>query len=164
MANVCKVCDHPERDAIDLACTGTESNCRIATKYGLGEKSVREHRKNHLPATVAKSADAAEATRADTLLAQVIKHRDNAAWFVQQAQDIVREAREAKALGAAIEAIKSVAAPLREAKGALELLGRVTGELQDKPAVHIDARTVQVMSDRELLESVAADVNKRLGR
>jgi hypothetical protein len=163
MPRTCTICAHPKRGDIDAAMLAGTSLRDIAGQYGTSKSNLDRHR-DHIPAALTKAKAAAEVAAADTLLAQVIKHRDDAAWFVEQAREIVEEAREAKNTIAAIEAIKSVAPHLREAKGALELLGRVTGELQDKAAIQIDARSVTLMSDRELLELVEAEARKQLGR
>jgi hypothetical protein len=163
MGQVCLACSHPKRAEIDraLAVPGAVKT-QIGAKYSLKPSCICKHAREHLPATVVKAAEAAEVCRADDLLTQIVEHRDRAVWFVVEAQIIAKEAKESKDTATAIEAIKSVAGPLREAKGALELLGEVTGQLQRKGQINVDARSVQVMADREVLEQMRAEIDRRL--
>lgn len=162
MSNTCKVCRHPELAKIDSALIAQEPLRDIARRFtGTTKDSLARHAE-HLPAAIVKASEAAEVARADTLLEQVVKHRDRAVWFVEQAQTIVTSALDAGENEEAIKAITAVAGPLREAKGALDLLGRVTGELQDKPLVNIDQRSIGTMADAAVLEQMQAEIAKRL--
>ena len=84
---------------------------------------MRRHRDGHIPATLADAQQAAEVADADALLAQV---RDLQA----RALKILDRAEDAGDLRTALGAI-------REARGNLELLGRLAGELQDAPTVNL---------------------------
>ena len=123
MPRPCTICQHPDRAAIDAGLVGGEPNRRIAARYAVTEQSVRRHRDGHIPATLADAQQAAEVADADALLAQV---RDLQA----RALKILDRAEDAGDLRTALGAI-------REARGNLELLGRLAGELQDAPTVNL---------------------------
>ncbi len=56
MPQKCTVCAHPQSHEIDLAIIrGEMSNRRIASQFGLGERAVRDHRKNHLAEKIQQS-------------------------------------------------------------------------------------------------------------
>jgi hypothetical protein len=67
----CTVCAHPEKTAIDRAIVGGTPNRLIASHYDVTERAVRNHKANHLPATLAKAREAKEVSHADDLLDQV---------------------------------------------------------------------------------------------
>jgi hypothetical protein len=162
MPQTCTVCRHKDRVAIEasLACKVPLRNI-VDQHAGISKSALVRHQQHVAPA-LAQATQAAEVCHADTLLTQVVAHRDRAVWFVEQAQGIVQRAVDCGEDDRAIEAIKSVAAPLREAKGVLELMGEVTGELQRKGQINVDARSVQVMADREVLEQMRAEIDRRL--
>jgi hypothetical protein len=116
----CSVCTHQERGAIDQALIGGESTGKLAGRYRtIDERALRRHRSNHLPATLAKAKEAEEVAVADDLLEQV---RD----LQERALTILDKAEEAGELRTALGAI-------REARGNLELLAKLLGELDERP-------------------------------
>ncbi len=120
MARTCTVCVHPEREAIDEALVAGESTGKLAGRYRtIDERAFRRHRANHLPAALARAHEAEEATRADDLLSQVRDLQDRALAILDKAED-AGELRTA--LGA-----------IREARGNLELLAKLLGELDERP-------------------------------
>jgi hypothetical protein len=124
MPRSCTVCTHPERAEIDEALVAGVSSAEIAGRYRtIGERAIRRHRTNHVPETLAKAHEAEEVARADTLLEQV---RD----LQERALDILDKAEEAGELRTALGAI-------REARGNLELLAKLLGELDERPVTNI---------------------------
>ncbi len=123
MARTCMVCAHDERDAIEDAFIDGMPKRRIATRYGVGEKSVRYHIREHLPALLALARDAEQASRADSLL-------DRVEGLYKRTEAILVAAETEREWGTALQAI-------RECRGNLELLGRVTKELQDTPTLNL---------------------------
>ena len=109
MARSCTVCTHPKREEIDRALVEGVSAAEIAGRYRtLGERAVRRHRSNHLPARMVMAEKAAEVAEADNLLEQVGD-------LQRRALAILDRAEEAGELKTALSAI-------REARGNLELL------------------------------------------
>lgn len=141
----CSVCHHPDRDAIDRHLAQGGLNRRVATAHSLTESSVRRHRANHLPATLLKAHEAAEVSRADDLLAQVQA-------LLDRALAILSRAEEAGDHRTSLSAI-------REARGTLELLGRLTGELQGAQAVavahvEVETRAAEVVENYQRFRAV----------
>ena len=124
MPQPCTVCLHPDREAIDRALVGGEPARTVASRYvTLGRMAVQRHKENHLPATLARAQDAAEVAHADDLLGQV---RD----LQGKALGILEKAEGAGQLMVALAAI-------RETRGCLELLGKLMGEIDDRPQVNV---------------------------
>ena len=123
MPRACTICTHPDREAIDEALVQGTPNRRIASHRDVSERAVRNHKANHLPETLVKANDAEEVAQADDLLAQV---RDLQA----KALGILNKAEEAGELRTALGAI-------REARGNLELLAKLLGELDERPQVNV---------------------------
>ena len=123
MPRSCATCEHPEREAIDHALVGGASNRATASLYGVSESAVRRHRANHLPAKLVMAEKASEIVEADNLLGQV---RD----LQQSTLDILAEAERSKQYRTALSAI-------REARGNLELLAKLLGELDERPVVNL---------------------------
>ena len=49
MTQICSVCSHPKAREIDIEIIrGESSNRRIASRFKLTDRAVRDHRKNHL--------------------------------------------------------------------------------------------------------------------
>lgn len=128
MPRSCSICTHEDRDAIDFALVGGESSGSISARFrSLSEQAIRRHRSNHIPAALKKAHEAEEVADADNLLDQV---RDLQA----RALSILDQAEDAGELGTALRAI-------REARGNLELLGKLAGELNENPVVNIHLST-----------------------
>jgi hypothetical protein len=124
MPRSCTVCTHPERAEIDEALVAGVSAAEIGGRYRtIGERAIRRHRSNHLPEKLAKAREAEEVAQADGLLEQV---RD----LQVRALDILDQAEEAGELRTALSAI-------REARGNLELLAKLLGELDERPVTNV---------------------------
>jgi hypothetical protein len=120
----CSICSHDRREELDEALVAGESTAKIAGRYRtIDERALRRHRSNHLPSHLAKAREAEEVANADELLEQVRE-------LQARALTILDKAEEAGELATALRAI-------REARGNLELLGKLAGELQDGPTVNL---------------------------
>ncbi len=124
MPRSCTICEHLERERIDKALVGDSSNRSVASLYDVSEAAVRRHKANHLPAKLVMAQAAEEVAQADTLLGQV---RD----LQRRALDILDKAEEAGELRTALGAI-------REARGNLELLAKLLGELDERSVVNLN--------------------------
>jgi hypothetical protein len=123
MPRSCTICEHSDREAMDEALVGGASNRSLASLYDVSEAAVRRHKANHLPAKLVMAQAAEEVAQANTLLEQV---RD----LQERALDILDKAEEAGELRTALGAI-------REARGNLELLAKLLGELDERPQVNV---------------------------
>ena len=128
MPRVCTICAHPDRDAIDAAIINGEPNRRIATRCVVSEAAIRRHRADHLSLRLTAAHDVQEAATADDLLTQV-QHLATRALAILSAAEADGDRRIA--LGA-----------IREARGCLELLGKVAGQLGADVHVQVDATVI----------------------
>jgi hypothetical protein len=119
----CSICIHPERAAIDKALASGAPKSETSALFRVSPDAVDRHFAAHLPARLVKAADAKEVAQADDLLSQV---RDLQA----RALSILDQAEEAGDLKVALAAI-------REARGNLELLAKLLGQLQQEGTVNV---------------------------
>src|SRR5215218_1884533 len=133
MPRTCTVCAHPDRADIDSALVRGESIRNIASRYvSLSRPAIQRHSENHLPATLLKASEAEEVARADALLSEVRDLQDRALGILDRAEN-------AGDLRTALGAI-------REARGNLELLAKLLGELNEAPTVnlHLSAEWIEL--------------------
>jgi transposase-like protein len=124
MPRRCTVCDHPERHGINEALVSGESYRSVAKRFGLSESAVYRHKTEHLPAHLLKAREVEEVAQADDLLEQVRN-------LQAHALDILERAEKTGDLRTALAAIS-------QARGNLELLGKLAGELDERPVVNLN--------------------------
>jgi hypothetical protein len=118
------VCDHPKRHGIDEALVSLAPYRSVAKRFELSESAVYRHKSEHLPAHLLRAREVEEVAQADDLLEQV-RH------LQAHALGILERAEEAGDLRTALGAIS-------QARGNLELLGKLAGELDERPVVNLD--------------------------
>ena len=123
MARACTVCAHAGREAIDAALVGGAALAALSRAYRVSEDALARHREAHLPVTLARAAEAAEAGRADDLLAQL-------------------KGLRTKAVGILLAAerggdLRTALLGIREARACLELLAEMQGEVDRRPTVNL---------------------------
>jgi hypothetical protein len=125
MPRRCSVCTHPDRENIDEALVGATAISAISAKYrDISEDALGRHKANHLPAKLVMAEKAKEVAQADSLLDQVRDLQGRALAILDQAE-MSGDLRTA--LGA-----------IREARGNLELLAKLLGEISDAPQVNLN--------------------------
>jgi hypothetical protein len=124
MPRRCTVCGHPERHNIDEALVSGAPYRSVAKRFELSESAVYRHKTEHLPAHLLKAREAEEAARAADLLEQV-RHLQT------HALNILERAEKTGDLRTALAAIS-------QARGNLELLGKLAGELDERPVVNLN--------------------------
>jgi hypothetical protein len=123
MPRICTVCAHPEHHAINVALVNRDPYRNITQRYGVSKYALTRHTKEHLPKLLLKAKDAVEVAEADDLLSRL-------------------EALQSRTL-AVLEAVEgtenySIAlAAIREARSNLELIGRLTKELESAPTLNL---------------------------
>lgn len=122
MPRKCTICEHPKVEEINKALLETQNIAKVAKQYGVNYHALYRH-KDHIPAILTQAQEAQEVAKADSLLAQVTELRD-------KALSILDTAEQAGDLRTALQGIK-------EARGCLELLARLQGELQEQTTVNI---------------------------
>ena len=123
MPRTCTICTHEERPAIDRALVQGASFRGIARDFGISEDAVTRHKAEHLPTLLVKAQEAEEAAAADDLLAELRS-------LQATTLSLLRKAERAGKLGTAVMAI-------REARGNLELLAKLTQQLDSRPVLNL---------------------------
>jgi hypothetical protein len=123
MPRRCTVCDHPERHGIDEALVSGAPYRSVAKRFELSASAMYRHKTEHLPAHLLKAREVEEAANADDLLDQVRNLQTHAL-------DILERAEKAGDLRTALAAIS-------QARGNLELLGKLAGELDERPVTNV---------------------------
>ena len=148
MPRRCTVCDHPERRGIDEALVSGVPYRSVAKRFGLSESAVYRHKTEHLPARLLKARGAKEVAQADGLLEQVRNLQTHAL-------DILERAEKVGDLRTALAAIS-------QARGNLELLGKLAGELDERPVVNVLVSGEWVAIRTAMLETLAPYPEARL--
>jgi hypothetical protein len=124
MPRRCTICDHGGRASIDAALISGAPLRDIAGRHGVSKSALERHRAGHLPAHLAMAREAEEVAHANGLLSQV-RHLQGRAY------GILDKAEDAGDLRTALSAI-------REARGNLELLAKLLGNLDERPTVNLN--------------------------
>ena len=122
MPRKCTICNHIEVESINEAIINGEPLRNIAEHFDVATTSLHRH-KEHLPAGMVQAKQAEEVTQADNLLAQV---QD----LQQRAVSLLDKAESAGDLKTALQGV-------REARGCLELLAKLQGELAQEGTVNV---------------------------
>lgn len=123
MPRKCTVCAHPNRDDIDKMILDGESLRDIAGRFGTSSSSLQRHKQDHLPRTLLRAQEVGEVARADSLLDQVYDLQARAINILNHAET---DGDQRTALAA-----------IREARGCLELQGKLVGLLQENTQVNV---------------------------
>ncbi len=123
MPRVCTICNHTERAAINAALLDGTPYRHIAARYGTSTGALQRHKEEHLPVALVQAKEAEDIAEADDLLGQVRALQG-------RAMTILDKAEAAGDLRTALTAI-------REARGNLELLARLLGELQEGATINV---------------------------
>ena len=141
MPRRCTICGHAERELIDSALVAGTSLRDIAGRHGVSKSALERHKADHLPADLAKAKEAAEATRADDLLSQVQGLQARTLAILETAEDSGEHRTALAAIG--------------EARRNLELLGKLAGELDQRPVVNVLVSAEWVATRAVLLEALS---------
>ncbi len=118
MPQPCSICIHPEREQIDRDLLAGVPLRNIAERCSVSVTALHRHKGGgHIARVLTQAREVEEIARADTLLDQVHD-------LLNRASAITDQAEKAGDLRTALQGI-------REVRGVLELLARVTGELQN---------------------------------
>ena len=123
MPRSCTICTHNARAEIDRALVAGEAFRHIAARFDTSTGALQRHKADHLPLKLVKAQEAQEVAQADDLLEQVRNLQG-------RALAILDKAERAGELRTALSAI-------REARGNLELLGKLLGELDERPVINL---------------------------
>lgn len=122
MAQACSICLHKRKADIETALLSRIPLRKIADQYGTSPATLLRH-KEHLPVQLTKAQEALEVVQADSLLDQVRGLQTSALrilFLAENAGDL-----------------RTSLAAIREARGNLELLAKLMGELQQGVTVNV---------------------------
>jgi len=123
MPRRCSICHHECLKEINRALVEGTAFPALVAKHRVSKDALSRHKANHLPAALAKAQEAHEVAQADDLLKEVRSLQARALTILNKAEG-VGDLRTA--LGA-----------IREARGNLELLAKLVGELDERPQVNV---------------------------
>lgn len=137
MGRTCTICVHPERDAIDHAIVSGTSYRNVRERWHVSLSSISRHRRDHIsPALVALRAQQDEAHTASLL---------------ERVEDLIGRTERILLATEQDGKVTTALAAVRELRSLLELLGKASGELDDRPQL-----TVNVLASPEWLAVRAA--------
>ena len=135
------MCRHPEREAIDRALVDGATVRDIAGHYGVSKTAAQRHKEAHIPPLVAQAHDAAEVFSADALTAQITG-------LLSRGFAILDKSERG-------DSIPDMCAAMREVRGVLTLIAKVTGEIQTAPAINIVQTPEWVQVQTVILQALA---------
>lgn len=118
----CTVCEHEKAAEINRALLAGGSLRDIARRFAVSKDALFRHRQ-HLPAELVKAQEAKEIAQADNLLGQLKDLQRRTLSILQAAEQDNDHATALKAI--------------REARGNLELLAKLLGELAERQVINI---------------------------
>lgn len=119
MAGSCSICTHDDREAIDEALIGGVSYRNIAKRHAVTPSALTRHRRGHLSPQIV----AVQAARGESVADRVERLYDRAS--------AILTAAESSGQGAL------TLAAIRELRSLCELLGRLSGELDNRPQLNV---------------------------
>jgi hypothetical protein len=119
----CTICTHAEREVIEQALLAGQPFRAVAVRFGTSATALFRHKQDHLPVALLSAQGAAEIAHGDNLLEQVRT-------LQSKTHAILARAEAAGQLTVALQAV-------REARGCLELLAKLLGELSQGTTVNI---------------------------
>ena len=131
MPKTCTICTNPERTAINAALAKHEPFRTIAARYGTSVAALQRHKAEHMPYALARAQQAKQDEDYD-LLTQIRGLRSKAIGILLKAE--------------AAGDLRTALLAIREARGCMELLAEMEGELSRQPVVNltISAEWVEV--------------------
>lgn len=155
----CKACNHPKQDEINEQLVRSVSLRRLEKRYGISHQALADHKRNHLsPALVALTKEGRLQGSAKSILVHLEDLRD-------QTDAILEASRKSGNVQQALGAI-------RTCLGLLELIAKITGELDERPQVTVNLQQTQEwirvqtvvlkFVDEKLTQKDAAELSRRL--
>jgi hypothetical protein len=150
MARSCTICLNPQREVIDRALIEGKPYRDIARHHATSKDALMRHHKAHLSPTLTRVAQRREERGAETALNR-LEH------LYEKADRVLDAAEEAGSTGIQLAAI-------RELRGIVETLAKVTGELRPESS----GVTVNILQSPEIqryivvIREVLADQPDRL--
>jgi hypothetical protein len=123
MPRICTICSHRDRALIDAAIVAQTSFRDIAGQFRIAKSALHRHRNDHLPRTLIKAKEAEEVLNASSLIKRLQGYQ-------AKVDRILSLAQKEGDLRVACTAIG-------QARGIIELIGKLIGEVNEKPQINI---------------------------
>lgn len=129
----CKICQHKDRNKIDLDIASKNGSLRtISDRYNVPIGSLKRHKESgHIVKKIARAIEVKEIAEADNLLSQINSLKDRALNILVAAEGEEVDGKKG------LPDLRTACTAIREVRGILELLAKVTGELKDGPQINI---------------------------
>jgi hypothetical protein len=141
----CTVCGHRDRAEIDRQLVAGTALPGISRQFAVSQDSLARHREKHVPTMAmqegAQAVAAAEGTHGATLLGGACNLRD-------KALGLLKKAEESGDLRTALMGV-------REAARCVELMAKLTGDIDESATVNIIANPQFVMVQQAILSALA---------
>lgn len=149
MANPCSICTHEARDTIDEGLVSGVPYSKLAVTHGVGQTSLSRHRNRHLSPALAQLQ--AQGRPLEEQYASALSRLEGLYTRAERILDV------AEGKGAASTSL----AAIRELRTIVELLARVTGELDERPVINLITAPDWVALRAAVLDALADDPEAR---
>ena len=159
----CATCSHPDVQAINEAIVAGIPMYKIARQYGMAESSLKAHKKNHLNPAY-KAIQDAKATRTTSGDAPALEQLKALLPTLQNALHWAQGAQDANGNFKVLPNVSQTLAAVRELRATIELLAKITGELDDRPTTVINILTTEawLQARRAIAEALVPYPDARL--
>jgi hypothetical protein len=123
MPRRCSICHHEGLEGINRALVEGIAFPVLVAKYRVSKDALSRHKAKHLPAMLVKAQEAQAVARADDLLDEVRSLQARALTILDRAERV----------GDLRTALRAI----REARGNLELLAKLVGQIDERPQAQI---------------------------
>ena len=124
MARPCSICSHLDRDAIDLALVGGSTQAAVAERFDVTRDSLARHQRNHVTPSLVRLA---QQRRNDASAVSVLDRLED---LVDRTTHFIDKAERKGSLVAGAQL-------LGQMRQSLELIARLTGELDERPVTQV---------------------------
>src|SRR5919197_1113835 len=118
MGRACKVCEYPARQNVERWLLSGDSLRAIGQRTGLSKDALGRHRRDHSPLWLSR------VTEGPVVVEGSVRHRIEA--LIGRLERVIADAEEGRRHTVLLAAA-------REMRQALETVGRITGELDERP-------------------------------
>jgi hypothetical protein len=130
MPRQCTICHHPSREEIEKALLAGQSFRNVAKRFGTSVTALFRHKADHLATSLVKAKEVEDIARADSVLGDIRNQIAQITSLYQAAEGILDQAKKSKDLPTALKAIRELSNLHRENRATLELVAKVTGEIE----------------------------------
>src|SRR5690349_111763 len=126
----CKACNSPRQDEINAALALSVPLRQLEKRYGISKQALADHKRNHLSPALVK-------------LTKEARLEGSARSIVSQLDDLRAETDRILAAARSAGNIQQALSAIRTHLGVLELIAKITGELDERPSVTVNLQQTQ---------------------